>query len=136
MTEHRPAASSLAFLPLDRLDEAVLDLSARMERLGAAAAEQARRADATETRAAALERELAISEAKLAVEMMHSAGLAAQASHLMALAMEAGLLPPPELTGEADGGGAKGRLAQVYAEAFDARGAELGIEDPARFREA
>jgi hypothetical protein len=119
----------------DRLDRAVLDATAKMKQLQAAAAEQARRADAAEGQAAELERQLAVAEAKLAVEMMHSAGLAAQASHIMALAVEAGSPALPALVEEGNADGApRSRLTQIYEAAFDAKAAELGIEDPARFR--
>jgi hypothetical protein len=145
MPEHQAAATpssksasdDLELLPLDRLDQAALDIAATMEELQAALAEQARRAEVVEQQAADLERQLAIAEAKLAVEAMHSAGLAAQASHMMAVAIEADVLALSELAGEGNGSGTpKSRLTQVYEAAFDAKGAELGIEDPARFREA
>jgi hypothetical protein len=119
----------------DRLDRAVLDAAAKMRQLQAAATEQARRAEAMERQAAELERQLAIAEAKLAVERMHSAGLAAQASHMMALAIEADAAALAALAEERDVGGTpKSQLSQVYEAAFDAKAAELGIEDPARFR--
>ncbi|MXP62126.1 hypothetical protein E0493_02005 [Roseomonas sp. M0104] len=115
----------------------MLDLAARLEELRNAFAAQTGRADALERQATDLERQLAIAEARLAVEMMHSAGLAAQASHLMAVAAEADL---PGLAGLVEagsvGGAATSRLAEIYAAAFDAKAAELGIEDPARFRDA
>jgi hypothetical protein len=121
----------------DRLDRAVLDATAKMRQLQATAAEQSRRAEAMERHAAELEQQLAITEAKLAVELMHSAGLAAQASHMMALAMEADAAALAGLAEEQDAGGApKSRLSQIYEAAFDAKAAELGIEDPARFRAA
>jgi hypothetical protein len=121
----------------DRLDRAVLDVTAKMKELQAGAAEQTRRAEAMERQAADLERQLAIAEAKLAVEMMHSAGLAAQASHMMAVAIEADVPALSELAEERNVGGTlKSRLAEVYEAAFDAKAAELGIEEPARFREA
>ncbi|MCR0982538.1 hypothetical protein [Roseomonas populi] len=133
---------ALARLPLDRLDEAVLAIAARMEEAQAAAGEQALRADRLERQVVELERQLAIAEAKLAVETMHSAGLAAQASHLLAVAVEADVFALPELLGEPrngeqkNEGAPKGRLAQIYDAAFDAKGADLGIEEPGRFREA
>jgi hypothetical protein len=120
----------------DRLDRAVLDVAARMKQLQATATEQALRAEAVERQAMELERQLAVTEAKLAVEMMHSAGLAAQASHMMAVAIEANVPALSELAEERNlGGTPKSRLAEVYEAAFDAKAAELGIEDPARFRE-
>lgn len=115
----------------DRLEQALSDVTAKMKELRAALAEQSQRAGVMEQHAAELERQLAIAEARLAVEMMHSAGLAAQASHMMAIAIEAGV---PDLAEEGHAG-EKSRLAQVYDAAFDAKAAELGIEDPARFRE-
>ncbi|WP_159350616.1 hypothetical protein [Roseomonas harenae] len=131
------ASNGLERLPLNRLDQAVRDMAAKMEELRAALMEQERRADVAERQAAELERQLAIAEAKLAVETMHSAGLAAQASHMMAIAIEADVLALSDLSGEGNGGVApKSRLTQVYEAAFDAKGAELGIEDPAQFREA
>jgi hypothetical protein len=145
MPEHQAAtipflngtSSGLQRLPLDRLDQVALDIEAKMEELRATLAEQDRRAEALERQAAELERQLAIAEAKLAVETMHSAGLAAQASHMMAIAIEADVPALSELLGEGNGVWApKSRLTQVYEAAFDAKGAELGIEDPARFREA
>jgi len=124
-------------LPLDRLERAVLDLAARLEELQATAVERGQHAEAMERQSADLEQKLAVAEARLAVEMMHSAGLAAQASHLMAIAAEAGLPALSELVEERDAGGApRSRLAEIYAAAFDAKAADLGIEDPARFREA
>lgn len=111
-----------AFATLERrLDRAVLDVTARLQAL------QATLAARTE-QAAELERQLAVSEARLAVEMMHSAGLTAQASQLMAMALDAGV------TGLDDA--PDGPLARIYDAAFDAKAAELGIEDPARFRAA
>ncbi|MBC9179283.1 hypothetical protein [Pseudoroseomonas ludipueritiae] len=110
------------------------DVTAKMKELRAALTEQSQRAEAMERHAAELERQLAIAEARLAVEMMHSAGLAAQASHLMAAAIEAGVPGLSDLAEEGPAGG-QGRLAQIYDAAFDAKAAELGIEDPARFRE-
>jgi hypothetical protein len=69
--------------------------------------------------------------------MMHSAGLAAQASQMLAVAIEANVPALSELLEEMDVGGTpKSRLAQIYDTAFDAKAAELGIEEPARFREA
>lgn len=130
-------SDGLELLPLDRLDRAVLGLVAKVEELRAAAAEHARHADLIEQQAADLERQLAIAEAKLAVETMHSAGLAAQASHLLAVAIEANVLAAPKLVGEGNGDQApRTQLTLVYEAAFDAKGAELGIEDPSRFREA
>lgn len=108
----------------DRLDQAARDAAARLRALQATAAEQTLRAEAAERQAAALEQQLAVAEARWAVEAMHAAGLAAQAAHLMALALGAGL---PDLAEEAP-------LAGIYDAAFDAKAAELGIEDPARFR--
>ncbi|EHM01310.1 hypothetical protein HMPREF9946_02047 [Acetobacteraceae bacterium AT-5844] len=122
-------------LPLDRLDQAVLDVTAKMKELQAIVTEQARRIEAMERQAADLERQHAIAEAKLAVETMHSAGLMAQASHILAVAIEANVPALSELVEENKAGG-KSRLAQIYDGAFDAKAAELGIEDPARFREA
>lgn len=118
----------------DRLDQALSDVAAKMKELRAALTEQSQRAEAMEQHAAELERQLAIAEARLAVEMMHSAGLAAQASHMMAAAIEAGVPGLSDLAEEGQAGG-KSRLAQIYDAAFDAKAAELGIEDPARFRE-
>ncbi|RKK03737.1 hypothetical protein EBE87_02975 [Pseudoroseomonas wenyumeiae] len=107
-----------------------------MKALQAAIAEQTQRADAMQQQAADLELQLAVTEARLAVEMMHAAGLAAQASHMMAVAMEAGVPALSELVDEQEASEAgKSRLAQIYEAAFDAKAAELGIEDPARFRE-
>jgi hypothetical protein len=121
----------------ERLDQAVLDVAAKMKELQATVTGQARQLEAMERQAADLERLLAISEAKLAVEMMHSAGLAAQASHMMAVAIEADVLALSELAEEREVDGVlKSRLAQIYEAAFDMKAAELGIEDPARFREA
>jgi len=128
----QPPAATIPFLDdalggiEERMEQAVADTAARLRALRGVLAEQSRRLDAAERQSAALERQLAVAEAKLAVESMHAAGLAAQASHLMALALEAGV---PALD-EAQGG----PLAGVYDAAFDARAAELGIEDPARFR--
>jgi hypothetical protein len=131
------APNGLERLPLNRLDQAVRDMATKMKELRAALMEQERRADVAERQAAELERQLAIAEAKLAVETMHSAGLAAQASHMMAIAIEADVLALSELPEDGHGGVApKSRLTQVYDAAFDAKGAELGIEDPAQFREA
>ena len=130
------AQASLASLPVNRLEAAVAAVTAKVDELQAAAAGQAQRADSLERQVAALDQQLAVAEAKLAVETMHSAGLAAQASHLLAVAVEAGLPALQELVGEDEAGEAmpKGRLAQLYEEAFDAKGAELGIEAPGRFR--
>jgi paraquat-inducible protein B len=126
-----------ALLPLDRLDRAVLDVTAKLKELQATAAEQARRIEAMERQATDLEQQHAVAEAKLAVEMMHSAGLAAQASQMLAVAIEANVPALSELLEEMDVGGTlKSRLAQIYDTAFDAKAAELGIEEPARFREA
>jgi len=82
-----------------------------------------------------LERQLAVAEARAAVESMHAAGLAAQAAHLLALGAEApsALEPSGELDKE---GKPKTRLTLVYEAAFDAKGAELGIDDPVRFRDS
>ncbi|MFH5923126.1 hypothetical protein [Roseomonas xinghualingensis] len=80
-----------------------------------------------------LERQLAVAEARAAVESMHAAGLAAQTAHLLALGAEAPSALEP--TGELDREGTpKTRLTLVYEAAFDAKGAELGIDDPVRFR--
>lgn len=120
----------------DRVDRVLSDVTVKMKELHAALTEQTRRAGALEQHAADLEQQLAIAEAKLAVEMMHSAGLAAQASHIMAIAIEAGVPGLSDLAEEGDAGGTmKRRLAEIYDAAFDAKAAELGIEDPARFRE-
>lgn len=143
MSEHQATTApsperaqvGLDLLALNRLEDAAAAVTARMDELRAAAAGQALRADGLEQQVAALEHQLAMAEAKLAVEAMHSAGLAAQASHLLAIAVEAGLPALPELVGEDGAGGMpSGRLAQIYGEAFDAKGAELGIEEPGRFR--
>ncbi|MBP0445106.1 hypothetical protein J8J14_09965 [Roseomonas sp. SSH11] len=130
------AAGSLELLPLDRLDEAVLGAAERMRQLQAALGEQARRAEALEQQALDLERQLAVAEARLAVEMMHSAGLTAQASHMLALGIESDVLSPSELAQYGNDTSPKSRLTEVYEAAFDAKGAELGIDEPARFREA
>ncbi|WP_458095490.1 hypothetical protein [Roseomonas sp. WA12] len=120
----------------DRLEAAVLEATAKVEHLKAALAAQSRQTEALEQQAAELERQLAISEARIAVETMHSAGLAAQASHLMAVAVEADLPALSELMEERTvDGGATTRLTEIYDAAFDAKAAELGIEDPARFRD-
>ncbi|MBO1074620.1 hypothetical protein [Roseomonas marmotae] len=119
----------------DRLDRAVLEATTKIKELQAAVTEQARRAEAMEQHVADLERQLAVATAKLAVEMMHSAGLEAQASHLMAVAIEPGVPALAELIEERNlGGKPKSRLSQIYETAFDTKAAELGIEDPARFR--
>lgn len=129
--------SSAEHLPLDRLDQAVLDVTAKMKELQATIAEQARRLATMEQQMAELERQGAVTEAKLAVETMHSAGLTAQASHMLTLAIDAEVPALAALLEESPGEGApKSQLAQIYDEAFDAKAAELGIEDPARFREA
>ncbi|WP_419900843.1 hypothetical protein [Roseomonas sp. USHLN139] len=83
--------------------------------------------EAQTVRATSLERELAVTEARLLVETMHSAGLAAQATHLLAVGPEAALA-------EAEGHAGQTMLSVVYEQAFDAKGRELGVEDPARFR--
>jgi hypothetical protein len=122
---------------LDRLDRAVCDVTAKIKELQATVVEQARRLEAMEHQAAEADRQHAIAEAKLAVETMHAAGLAAQASHMLAVAIEAELPALSALFEERDiGGTAKSRLAEIYDTAFDAQAAELGIEDPARFRDA
>jgi hypothetical protein len=143
MPEHPAAAtpssnrvtSGLEIFPLDRLERAVQHAAAKMEALQAALAEQLHRADTMERQAVDLERQLAIAEARLAVEMMHSAGLAAQASHMLALGIETDVLTPSDLAVNGNGGASKSQLALVYEEAFDAKGTELGVEDPGRFRE-
>jgi len=140
MSQDQAAASQLPHDTLDglgdRLDRAVLDVAAKMKALQATIAEQIERADAMQQQAADLELQLSVTEARLAVEMMHAAGLAAQASHMMAVAMEAGVPALSDLVeGQEAGGAGKSRLAQIYEAAFDAKAAELGIEDPARFRE-
>lgn len=143
MPEHSAAASPFSNratrgsdrLALDRLDRAVQHAAAKMEALLAALAEQRQRADTMEQHAVDLEQQLAVAEARLAVEMMHSAGLSAQASHMLALGIEADMLTSSELAGAGTAGTQKSRLALVYEEAFDAKGTELGIEDPGRFRE-
>lgn len=129
------ATSGLEILPLERLDRAVQHAAVKMEALQAALAEQLQRADALERQAVDLERQLAVAEARLAVEMMHSAGLAAQASHMLALGIETDLLTPSEWEVDGNGGASKSRLALVYEKAFDAKGTELGVDDPGRFRE-
>ena len=83
--------------------------------------------EAQTIRATSLERELAVTEARLLVETMHSAGLSAQATHLLAVGAEAAL-------GPADAHGEKTILAVVYEQAFDAKGLELGVAEPASFR--
>ncbi|ONG58102.1 hypothetical protein BKE38_03585 [Pseudoroseomonas deserti] len=83
--------------------------------------------EAQTVRATSLERELAVTEAKLLVETMHSAGLAAQATHLLAVGPEAALAEAEDHAGQT-------MLSVVYEQAFDAKGRELGVEDPARFR--
>ena len=112
--------------PLDRLERAVANAEAKLGELRAALEERTRQT--TE-----LERHLSVAEARLAIETMHSAGLAAQATRLMTVAVGGGAEALAELVGE---GGHPGQLGQVYADAFDAKGAELGIEDPQRFRAA
>jgi len=136
--QHHPAAlldvSDLRELG-DRIDDAVQEAATRMGQVRAALAEQTRRAEAMEQRAAELERQLAVAEARLAVEQMHSAGLAAQASHLMAVALETELTTITALMEETDAEGRPTtRLAAIYDAAFDVKAAELGIDDPARFR--
>lgn len=118
------------------MEAAVLEAAAKVAQLKAALAAQTRQTEALEQQAAELERQLAISEARIAVETMHSAGLAAQASHLMAVAVEADLPALSELMEERTvDGGTTTRLTEIYDAAFDAKAAELGIEDPARFRD-
>jgi hypothetical protein len=129
------AAGLLEVLPLDRLDRVVQNAAAKMEALQAALAEQLQRVGAMEQQAVDLERQLAVAEARLAIEMMHSAGLAAQASHMLALGIETNVLTPSQLALNGNGVASKSRLALVYEEAFDAKGTELGVEDPVRFRE-
>jgi hypothetical protein len=134
MSDDQALATHVPNDAVDRLDQAVLDVTARLKRLQAVATSQARQAETLRQQAAELERQLAIAEVKLAVEMMHSAGLAAQASHLMAAAIEAGTpgLSEPNPVGS---GMLTDRLAEIYNAAFDGKAVELGVEDPARFRE-
>lgn len=116
---------TLASLPvLQALETAAGMLAEKVSGLRASLARQ-------ETRMAALERQLAETEARLLLEMMHSEGLAAQATELAAAGAEAANVP----TGEhyADGT-PKTRLTAVYEAAFDAKGHELGVERPESFR--
>lgn len=119
----------------ERLEEAALEATTTIRLLQDALAGQRRRVEALEARAADLEHQVAVADARLAVETMHAAGLAAQASHLMAVAVEAGLPAMADLMEEGTEDRPRSRLAGIYDLAFDAKAAELGIEDPTRFRE-
>jgi hypothetical protein len=109
---------------LEELERLVDRLATRIPALHSALAERSRRV-------AELERQLAVAEARLAVEKMHAEGLSAQAELLMSEGLAAAGEPADELD---DDGTPKTRLALAYEAAFDAKGQELGIEDPARFR--
>jgi hypothetical protein len=84
-------------------------------------------------RASELERQLAVTEARLLVETMHAEGLSAQASHLLGLGAEAPSAMEPSGEHYWDGT-PKTRLALVYEAAFDAKGRQLGVADPESFR--
>ncbi|WBV43545.1 hypothetical protein [Pseudoroseomonas cervicalis] len=103
------------------------ELEALVSRLGDAAATLRQERDAARERALAMEQELARTEARLLVETMHSAGLAAQATHLLAVGADAALAP-------AEGEAEKTVLTLIYERAFDAKGAELGVPEPSAFR--
>lgn len=113
---------------LAALEAAAGTLATKLAALRAALAER------TEA-AAALERQLAVTEAKLMVETMHAEGLTAQAAHLLGLGADA--VSALEPSGEAYADGTpKTRLALVYEAAFDNKGREMGVEQPERFRAA
>lgn len=122
MPDANHPTGALAALPA--LEEAAEALARRAAELRAALAER-------EQRLAALEQQLARTEARLLLEMMHSEGLAAQATELAAIGTEAANTP----TGAhyADGT-PKTRLTAIYEAAFDAKGRELGVERPESFR--
>ncbi|MCR0985014.1 hypothetical protein [Roseomonas populi] len=102
----------------------MLEATAQLDQVQAALIEQTRRAEVMDQRAAEFKEQLAVAEAKL------------QASHLMAIGIEAGLPALSDVTvGESADKGPGTRLTAIYEQAFGAKAAELGIEDPARFRE-
>lgn len=112
-------------------DQRFLEVTALVDRLAEKAA-RFRDALAEKTRLAeALEQQLAVTEARLMVETMHAAGLAAQATFLLSMGPEAASQPAEAAY---EDGSLKTRLALTYEEAFDAKGRELGVEEPARFR--
>ncbi|MCQ4162944.1 hypothetical protein NON00_23885 [Roseomonas sp. GC11] len=104
------------------------ELESLVARLGDAVLALRQARDDEAGRAAALERELAMAEARLMVETMHSAGLAAQATHLLSVGAEQALSPAGE--------GGKTVLTLVYEQAFDSKGRELGVPSPESFRAA
>lgn len=122
MPDANQPTGALAALPA--LEEAAEALAHKAARLRVALAER-------ERRVAALEQQLAQTEARLLLEMMHSEGLAAQATELAAIGTEAANIPTG--THYADGT-PKTRLTLVYEQAFDAKGRELGVEQPETFR--
>ncbi|MCB8822812.1 hypothetical protein [Microvirga rosea] len=74
---------------------------------------------------------------KLAVEVMHAVGLLAQVRAVKVLLVK--VAPSNPLfarTGKAYFAGSQTEFGASYDEAFDAKGGEFGIPDPARFRKA
>lgn len=109
---------------LEQLEALAERLSLRLSALQAERVAQRQQADA-------LRQEIAEAQGRWAVEAMHAAGLAAQATHLLAMGPEAAVAESEAAYAD---GSPKSRLAVIYEQAFDARGRELGIDDPASFR--
>lgn len=109
---------------LEQLEALAERLSLRLSTLRA---ERVAQREEAET----LRRDLAEAQGRWAVEAMHAAGLAAQATHLLAMGPEAAVADSEAAYAD---GSPKSRLAVIYEQAFDTRGRELGIDDPAGFR--
>jgi hypothetical protein len=113
--------------PLAALERVAGDTTVRLAALQSALGEQ-------RGRIADLERQLGLAEARLLVETMHAAGLAAQAAHLLGLGPDVSVATEPSGEHYSDGA-PKTRLALVYEAAFDAKGHELGVAEPEQFRD-
>ncbi|MFC3127600.1 hypothetical protein ACFOD4_21255 [Pseudoroseomonas globiformis] len=129
------AAGDAAFRHLLEAPDSPLAGLERLSGIMAARIGELQAALATERgRALELERQLGLAEARLAVEAMHSAGLAAQAAHLLGLGTAAPEAAEPSGETYVDGT-PKSRLALIYEAAFDAQGRDMGIDAPERFRD-
>lgn len=80
-----------------------------------------------------LEAQLRETQLCLMVEQMHTAGLEAQRAHLKHLGANSPTAFEPSGKKYADGD-SKSRLRVVYEAAFDAKGRQLGIANPAAHR--
>ncbi|APT56251.1 hypothetical protein RQ831_21585 [Roseomonas gilardii] len=138
---HAPAATidELESMSLRLADEVVrlrMQASSQKDELASGKtrmAAQAREITALREELAGLREKLGEAETRLNVEAMHAEGLRAQGLYLVSLGAEAPRASEPSGQHYADGE-VKTRLAVVYEEAFDRKGHEMGISDPAQYR--